>query len=397
MYLSSHHIYHFSQSQTIRSEKIIKPFWETKKSFKDPKERNKTRRLIIKWTKFIVYSFVFIITLWGCFQQFGQPYVITIPSVGQGLEFGFNSGTTGDWRFDLAAAGTGDYWVFSEYTITYGPFLSWFVYPFAWITLHISYAFRAISYGGFSTLFTMLIILILMRALGFWPSLKASFLTEKQLEHQGALAEINAKYAKVERDDKQAKMRKNQEISEYNKKHGINPLGAFEKTFVDLPIFLIIWRLFSMLRPIKATILFGIWDLGAVPFYSIFQHFGEGGWVYIFLLLFVLPTQFFSQRLPVYLSKKRNRKASTITTEGKKSGDKNQRIQTIMTVMFLFFTVILSSGIGVYYFFSAWITISQTLIIHHIIMKKRRQGVTIDDYLSRLGIKSSIDPSRLIQ
>ncbi|WP_391591845.1 membrane protein insertase YidC [[Mycoplasma] cavipharyngis] len=342
--------------------------------------------MIIKWIKFIVYSFTFIITLWGCFQQYGQSYVITVPSVGQGLEFGFDPGTTGDWRFDLASAGTGEYWVFSQYTLTFGPFIAWFIYPFAWISLHMIYAFQSVAFGGFATLFAMLIILILMRGIGFWPSLKSSLLTEKQLEHQGAIAEINAKYAKIEKTDKQAKMRKTQEISQYNKKHGINPLGAFEKVLIDSPIFLIIWRLFSMLRPIKATILFGIWDLGAVPFFSIFQQFSQGGWIYIFLLLFVLPTQFISQRLPLILSKKRNYRATPVTLGGKKSGNKQKNIQLAVTIFFLLFTMFLSSAIGVYYFFSGLITISQTVIIHHIIVKKRKQGVVIDDYLARLGI-----------
>ncbi|XBA51614.1 Membrane protein insertase YidC [[Mycoplasma] cavipharyngis] len=387
MYFSNYPIYHFSQSQTVKTEKIVKPFWElNKRNDNNSRDKTKVRKMIIKWIKFIVYSFTFIITLWGCFQQYGQSYVITVPSVGQGLEFGFDPGTTGDWRFDLASAGTGEYWVFSQYTLTFGPFIAWFIYPFAWISLHMIYAFQSVAFGGFATLFAMLIILILMRGIGFWPSLKSSLLTEKQLEHQGAIAEINAKYAKIEKTDKQAKMRKTQEISQYNKKHGINPLGAFEKVLIDSPIFLIIWRLFSMLRPIKATILFGIWDLGAVPFFSIFQQFSQGGWIYIFLLLFVLPTQFISQRLPLILSKKRNYRATPVTLGGKKSGNKQKNIQLAVTIFFLLFTMFLSSAIGVYYFFSGLITISQTVIIHHIIVKKRKQGVVIDDYLARLGI-----------
>lgn len=81
-------------------------------------------------------------------------------------------------------------------------------------------------------------------------------------------------------------MQKQKELQEYNRKHGINPFGQLETIFSTLPVFLIILKLFGILRPIKATILFGIWDLSVIPFNSIFQNFGNGGWVYIFKRMF---------------------------------------------------------------------------------------------------------------
>lgn len=161
--------------------------------------------------------------------------------------------------------------------MAYGPFISWFVYPVALIGFRLIYAMQAISYGGFSTLFGMIIILLLMRGIAFWPSLKSSLVTEKQLEHQGPISEINAKYANVDRTDREAKMRKSQELKEYNTKHNINPLAALERIFIDMPIFLIIYKIFTIIRPIKTTILFGIWDLASIPFYVITQNFGSGG------------------------------------------------------------------------------------------------------------------------
>lgn len=384
-------IYNFAQSHTIKTEKIIKPFWENKVTQKSPEEKKRKIKFYIKWIKFIVYSFVFIIALWGCFEQFGgAPNAIAIPSPGQGLEYGFPPGTTGDWRFDLSSSGTGTYWTYSSFSMAYSPFISWFVYPIAWITFRLIYSMQSISYGGFSTLFGMLVVLIIMRSISFWPSLKSSLITEKQLEHQGAIAEINAKYAKIDKTDREAKIRKNQELRDYNKKHNINPLGALERIFIDMPIFLIIYKLFTIIRPIKTTILFGIWDLAAIPFYAILQNFGNGGWVYLFLLLFVLPTQFFSQKLPMILSRKRSYKASALTIEGKKANKKNKNIQNILTIMFLVFSIFLASGLGVYYFFSALITITQTITVHKIILKKRSRGENIDNFLEkRFGIKAT--------
>lgn len=382
-------IYHFSQSHTVKSQKIFKPVWAMQSDNNKPKNTIKKVKFVLKWLKFLVYSFVFIITLWGCFQTFSQPYTVNVASLGQGLEFGYAAGTTGDYRFDLESASTGTYWTFTDYTLAFGPFISWFVYPLAKICLALMYAFTpALSYGGFSTLFLIIIVLIFMRSIIFWPSLKGTLLSEKNLEHQGAINEINAKYANIEKTDKNAKMQKQQELREYNKKHGLNPFGQLETVFSTLPVFLIVLKLFGILRPIKATILFGIWDLSVIPFNSIFQNFGNGGWVYIFLMLFVIPAQFISNRLPQYFAKKRNRNSRAISQKGQEQMKKQMKIQNIMSVMFVVFPLFISSSTGVYYFFSSLFTIAQTMLIHHIIEKRRKSGYSIDHYLSRFGIET---------
>lgn len=382
-------IYHFSQSHTVKSQKIFKPIWDVKSDNNKPKNTIKKIKFILKWLKFFVYSFVFIVTLWGCFQTFSQPYTVNVASLGQGLEFGYAAGTTGDFRFDLESAGTGTYWTFVDYTLAFGPFISWFVYPLAKISLDMLYAFTpALSYGGFATLFLIIIVLIIMRSLIFWPSLKATLLSEKSLEHQGAINEINAKYANIEKTDKNSKMQKQKELQEYNRKHGINPFGQLETIFSTLPVFLIILKLFGILRPIKATILFGIWDLSVIPFNSIFQNFGNGGWVYIFLMIFVIPVQFISNRLPQHLAKKRNRNSRAVSQKGQEQMKKQMKIQNIMSIMFVVFPLFISSSTGVYYFFSSLFTIAQTMLIHHIIEKRRKSGYSIDRYLNRFGIET---------
>lgn len=68
---------------------------------------------------------------------------------------------------------------------------------------------------------------------------------------------------------------------------------------------------------------------------------------------------------------------------------KTNRIQNVTTLIFVIFPLFISTGIGVYYFFSSLFTIAQTIIIHHIIEKKRKSGYDIDFYLMRFGIIDS--------
>ena len=45
------------------------------------------------------------------------------------------------------------------------------------------------------------------------------------------------------------------------------------------------------------------------------------------------------------------------------------------------------SGLGVYWFFNALFTMTQSIVIHKIILDRRAKGVTIESKLTKLGIE----------
>ncbi|MDE7433774.1 MAG: YidC/Oxa1 family membrane protein insertase [Mycoplasmoidaceae bacterium] len=87
-------------------------------------------------------------------------------------------------------------------------------------------------------------------------TLRSTLQNEKMTEVQGKLSEINAKYKGA--TDQESKQKKQQEIMDVYKKNKVKPFAAFEQMFITLPIFLIIYRVVTTVRPIKATVLFGI-------------------------------------------------------------------------------------------------------------------------------------------
>jgi len=142
----------------------------------------------------------------------------------------------------------------------------------------------------------ILILLIIIRLLSILITMRSTLQNEKMTEVQGKISEINAKYKDVK--DPQAKQRKQQEIMEIYSKNKIKPFAAFEQMFITLPIFLIVYRVVTIVRPMKSTVLFGIWNFAYVPLTQIFNDFTGLGWTYIFFLLLVMPAQWLSMKMP---------------------------------------------------------------------------------------------------
>lgn len=369
---------------------VATPFWYSKN---DPKTNTKlkTKKIlkeVFKWLKIIIYAFLCFMGLWGCFQTFVEPETKTNVMLGQGMEFGYLWNTTGDYRYDLYGQLTGEYYTFSNWGFSYGPFFAFFVWPGARLVLEIMYATRN-WWGGLNAFLSIFILLFIIRAITLLISIRSTIQSEKMSEIQGKIAEINAKYKNVK--DMQSKQKKQMEINEIYKKHSIKPFSMFEQLFVTMPIFLIVYRVVTILRPIKTTTLFGIWDLGRTPLTEILQNIGAapgsgGGWIFIFFLAIVVPAQIVSQKIPQWLAKKRNTNAVALSEEGKQQAKKTRMIQTIMMFVLVFVVINSPTGIGLYWFLSSLFSIAQALIIHHFIIKKRKKGKTLEDKLRYLGI-----------
>lgn len=364
---------------------VATPFWQAQN---DPKEYKKQQtkkilKIILKWTKIIIYAFLTLMGLWGCFQTFIEPETKTNVTMGLGMEFGYLYGTTGDFRYDLFGQINGEYYTYSNWGFQYGPFFAFFVWPGARLVLEIMYGTRD-WWGGLNALLGIFILLLIIRTITLLISIRSTVQSERMSEINGKLAEINAKYKNVK--DMTGKQKKQMEINELYKKHNIKPFAVFEQIFVTMPIFLIVYRVVSILRPIKNTSLFAIWDLGKTPLTEILNNLTNDGWVFIFFLMIVIPAQIISQKLPQWLAKKRNNNAVALSEEGKKQAKKTRMIQTIMMLVLVFVVISSPAGIGLYWFLSSLFSIAQAFIIHKLILKKRKKGMTLEDKLRYLGV-----------
>ncbi|MGL4950887.1 MAG: membrane protein insertase YidC [Mycoplasma sp.] len=348
----------------------------------------KITKLILKFLKIAVFLFLFSMGLYGCGQSMFEFQVSTSTVLGNGLEIGFLPGTTGDPYFDLSPNSTGSFFPFASWSMSYGPFYAFFVWPFGQLLLYFMYATRSwpMGLGG---LLGIIIILLIIKLITALISIKSTFQTEKMNEIQGKVAEINAKYK--DSKDMQSRQKKQQETQELYRKHNVKPFASFEQIFVTLPIFLIIYRVITIVRPLKASILFDIWDLGLSPVTEIFSNFtgangATAGWTYIFFLLIVVPTQFVSQMIPQKWSAKRNRNAKTVGAANNKALKRTKNISLGMNIFMALIAAVSATGIGLYWFFSALMSMLQSYIIHVIIMKRRKTKSNFESKLSKLGL-----------
>lgn len=353
------------------NDKVFTPFWNSNLLGTNSKKilLKKIYKHTFRMLKLFLYFFLILMGLWGCVQLIVEPWTSTNPKVGADLEFGFPYGTTGDWRYDLQSSGTQAYFIFTKWSFDYGPFYAFFVWPFAQMVLALMWGMRSLSYG-FSALISIFILLLVIRVLTIFFSLNASLMTEKMSEVSGQIAEINAKYKNV--NDPSLKRMRQLETMEIYKKNKIKPSAALTQAFVTIPIFLVILRIVNSMRPIKVTVLFGVWDLSVTPFSNIFQEFSNGGWVYIFFLLIVIPMQFLSFKLPQRWAEKRNWKNRVSSNKGMEQMKKNKRIQTILSVFFAIIVMTSATGVGVYWFLNSIFTLIQSYIIHVVILKRRK-------------------------
>lgn len=345
------------------------PFWEKSKDKKVTTK--KVFEQIWKWTKIAIFLFMMLMGLWGCFQSMFDPTVSQNAVIGNGLEFGFPFGSTGDFRFDLQMSATAtQYNTFSAWSMNHGPFYGLFVWPAAWVITQFMWVTKN-WWGGMNTLLAIFLLLLFIRALTLGISMKSTFQNERMTEIQGQMAEINAKYKDMK--DMQSRQMKQQETMALYKKYNVKPFAAFEQMFLTLPIFLIIFRVVTIVRPIKVTVLFGIWNFAAGPLTQIFGSFTNGGWTYIFFLILVAGSQVVSMIIPQRLARSRSRSSTTTSEAGRQQYKKSQRTQLIFMIVMTVIVAFSSVGVGVYWFLNSLFTLLQTYIIHKIILKRRQK------------------------
>ena len=92
---------------------------------------------------------------------------------------------------------------------------------------------------------------------------------------QGKVAEMNAKYK--EQKDNESRQKKQIEVPPVSRKHNVKPFAACEQIFITRPIFLVVHRVITILRPLKDTNLFNISNLSQTPMEQIFSNVANDG------------------------------------------------------------------------------------------------------------------------
>lgn len=245
-----------------------------------------------------------------------------------------------------------------------GPFYGLFVWPISKMGVGITNGMG--MHGGWESLFAVVIIVFVLRILGFALTFKSVLQQTKQQEVQSKKAIIDAKYANY-KGNKQMESRKRQETADLYKKEGISPLGALGTVFITMPIFLSIWRVIGGTPHLKSTIWLGI-NFSETSWKKLLI----GEWQYLPLIVIAGLSAAFSQIYPRLLTKRRDK--NRINVHQKAAMKKNNKTQNIMLVVYIIMAVIFSAGIQIYWIVGGIWQVTQTTITHHILIRSRKKA-----------------------
>lgn len=381
----------------IVNDAIVSAFWsEAKGKNKNIILAKKISKLIWRFTKLAIFLFLIVLGLWGCVSLYANPSVLESTIIGQGFEFGLPNSFHGQNTFSYQNIylGTGVYtsYTLGDWTNSYGPFYGLFVYPGAALVILIMWDMQQCpggAAGGINALVAIIVLLAIIRCISIVVSVRSALMSEKMQELNAQVTAIKEKYKGAR--DAQSRQMQQQEIQQIYKKNKVRQSVMFEQMVITLPVFLIIYRVVTILRPFKATILFNVWNLSYSPYTQIFHYFVYNGWEYLILLLIVIPIMIISQILPQILTKKRKRQnynkkviLAQITTQKKPNSLQNVMMWGL-PVISVIFAVFLPTGVALYWVINALFSIIQTIVIHKIVMNRRHTQKSDETKRKKLG------------
>ncbi|WP_342252751.1 membrane protein insertase YidC [Spiroplasma endosymbiont of Amphibalanus improvisus] len=345
------------------------------------KKKEKKNYFKIAWKifKILLFLFLLISLLWGCGMMFSSKFnVYEINDVsGQqvykpGVFFEILVGIDGGKQsfFHIVNGHVYEYpyngiSTWSEaFTVTQSPFYGCFVYPIAALLSSIINAFPGGVDNGFAVLFSIILTSLIIRLITLMFSFKSQMNQDKMSSVQIKQAEITAKYKNS--SDPAAKQKQQMETMQLYKKEGVSPAGAFSGMILTIPF------LIAMYTVIKTSRILKIATIGQISLIDKpWTQITEGNLIYLVLLVVYLPLQVLSMILPNILN---SRRTKVVTKEQKKAKKKQYIIQGVMSVLFLFFAISVAAGVAIYWIFSAFFQILQTLLFYFI--RKHKKEIT---------------------
>lgn len=330
----------------------------------DKKIRQQRNPFQLSWkmVKIIIFLFFLITSLWGCGQQMFDHSVMSYNSPGGGFEICINPnqcinghvpGRNGEIFYGYISS-------FSQ-AIKLGPFYGLFVWPLCYLTTIVSGVLGVDANQvptTVSIIITIFFIVILIRGFITIFSIKQFKQQILMQKIQPKIAQIRAKYAGIK--DLATKQKMQMEIMELNKKNGVNPAGTLISTFITLPFFYSMYRVFSSLREFKDGYFFNKnWKMVYSPFNGIFTHHI---YIYFVFVVFLIPIQIISFKLPTWLARKGQRNIY-MEASAKKEYKRTQTITNVIAIVFALMAFELPISIGIYWIFSGLYTIFQTTVL----------------------------------
>lgn len=225
-----------------------------------------------------------------------------------------------------------------------GLWASIFVKPLAWVILFFGRFLNNYCFG-------LIITTLLIRLIAFPLTKKTALQSENMKKAQPELDRLEKKYSNSDPGDRDALMKKSQEMMAIYKKYDISPLSGCLFSLIQLPLF------FAFLEAINRTpIIFEEYlfkgsffeiQLGTTPYVGV----TTGHYFYIFLVILVGVTTFFSFR------------ASSNSAGNSDTAKQTQMMMNMFLVMIIVTSVFMTSALCIYWVVSNAFTLGQNYLV----------------------------------
>ena len=252
-----------------------------------------------------------------------------------------------------------------------GPFYGFFVYPIAYMTNEIVDSMPYMK--GWESLITIVLVVVTLSVLMFLLNFKNTLQQTRMQELSAKKAIIDAKYAPY-KGNKQMENRQRQEVAALYKKEGISPLAQIGSMFLRMPFFLAMWRVIGSIDHLKTTEWMGV-NFATTSWRALMGNLTvwNNGWAYFPIIVLAVGLQIISTLLPKILTKRRNK--NRMNVQQKEAMKKSDRMQKIMMIVTIFFPLITSAGLQIYFIVRSLWTIFELSITHQILIKKKKRDI----------------------
>jgi YidC/Oxa1 family membrane protein insertase len=203
----------------------------------------------------------------------------------------------------------------------------------------------------------IILVTILVKALMFPLTKKGSIASARMQELQPMMQELQAKY-------KNNPQKLNQEMAEFYKKEGYNPMSGCLPLLIQFPIFIAMYNLFNNHFDLRGALFIPGW----IPDLS------QPEAIYTFAPINLLVFRLSAIRiLPVVylLSQIFYAKFTQSTTQSGPNASQMKFMMYGMPIIFFFILYDVPSGLLIYWIFSNLITIAQQVVINDILRKRK--------------------------
>lgn len=253
-----------------------------------------------------------------------------------------------------------------------------FVWPIGALIDILTKSFLNGGFGaGWAQVAAIFVVTIIVRGIMLLVTFKQTKSNTKLTELQPEISKIQAKYPNANTNQYE-KQRMAMEMNKLYKKNGVNPLTTLLVMIIQFPVFICVWGAMQGSAYLSTGEFLGLRlsDSIGSTIASKTAWVNGGGATALILFLLMAVAQTIAMLLPQWIQKHSQSKASKLgRNPAQNSQTKRMKWFTyLMLIMIIFMGFSLASGMGVYWFVGALVSVAQTIVTTSIANKSKKKG-----------------------